>query len=92
MISSVTIKCDDHSRLLQSLYQNVVCDVGGAPLHHDAEFGPVHRFDEGPYRVEAQADRPRGRTVRVSAAIVDADGRSLVQAKGLFLVRPSTFE
>ena len=49
-------------------------------------------LDDGPYRVEARAARPRGRMVRVSAAIVDAEGRPLVQAKGLFLVRPSTFE
>lgn len=42
----------------------------------------------GPYQVEAEAATPRGRMVRVSGAIQDGDGRPMVEAKGLFLVRP----
>lgn len=39
----------------------------------------------GPYRVEARAERPRGRMVRVSGAIHDGADRSLVEARGLFV-------
>lgn len=45
---------------------------------------------DGPYQVRAEAGEPRGRTVRVSGAIYDGADRPMVQAKGLFLVRPST--
>lgn len=41
----------------------------------------------GPYEVLAKAEKPRGRTVRVSGAIVDADGRPMVEAKTLFVAR-----
>ena len=45
-------------------------------------------LDGGPYRVQAVASGARGRMVRVSAELTDADGRALVEARGLFLVRP----
>ena len=45
-------------------------------------------LDGGPYTVEAEAVEPRGRMVRVQGAIVDRDGRPMVQTRGLFLVRP----
>ena len=40
------------------------------------------------YRVEAEAAEPRGRLVKVTGAIVNADGRPMVDAKSLFVVRP----
>jgi len=39
----------------------------------------------GPYRVEARAERPRGRTVRVEGAILDEDDLPLVEARSLFV-------
>ena len=39
----------------------------------------------GPYRVEARAERPRGRTVRVAGAILDAEARPLVEARSMFV-------
>lgn len=45
-------------------------------------------LDGGPYRVRAVASPPRGRMVRVSGAMYGVDDRPMVQAKGLFLVRP----
>ena len=42
-------------------------------------------LDGGPYRVEGTAPVPRGRTVRVDAAILDAADRPLVEASGLFV-------
>lgn len=45
-------------------------------------------IDGGPYRVEATAEPARGRMVRVMGAVLDADGRSLVEARGLFVARP----
>jgi acyl-coenzyme A thioesterase PaaI-like protein len=40
----------------------------------------------GPYRVAGEAEAPRGRMVKVAAAIEDQDGKHLVQAKGLFVI------
>lgn len=51
---------------------------------------PVSLAD-GPYVVKGQALAPRGKTVRVSAAIEDHAGNPLVQAKGLFVVKPQYF-
>ncbi len=48
-------------------------------------------LDGGPYRVEGSTDEPRSRTVRVSGAIVDSNGRPLIEASGLFIgVAPLT--
>lgn len=46
--------------------------------------GPV-AIDGGPYRVEAAAEPPRGRTVRVVGRILGTGGRRLVEAGGLFI-------
>ncbi|MEM8924271.1 MAG: PaaI family thioesterase [Actinomycetota bacterium] len=43
---------------------------------------------DGPFRVWAEAQEARGRMTRARGAIVDADGRPMVEAKGLFLLRP----
>lgn len=40
---------------------------------------------DGPYRVEATAGEPRGRMVRVTGAIMDRDGKILVEAQSLFV-------
>lgn len=42
-------------------------------------------LSHGPYRVAGEAEAPRGRLVKVSAAIEDQNGKPLVQAKGLFV-------
>ena len=42
----------------------------------------------GPYRVEAEAAPAQGRMVRVSGAILDHDGRPMVEVEGLFVARP----
>ncbi len=43
---------------------------------------------DGPYRVEARAEVPRGRMVRVNGAIVGHDGRPMVEAGSLFVAMP----
>jgi len=42
----------------------------------------------GPYRVEATAERARGRMVRVSGAILDHGSRPMVEARCLFVTLP----
>lgn len=42
-------------------------------------------LDGGPYRLWAEHDRARGRMVRVRGAILGDDGKSLVEAKAMFL-------
>lgn len=42
-------------------------------------------LDGGPYRVEGETRKPRSKTVRASGAILDANGRPLVEADGLFV-------
>jgi len=44
-------------------------------------------LDGGPYRVEANTDVPRTKTVRVTAAILDSSGRPLVASSALFVGR-----
>lgn len=44
-------------------------------------------LDGGPYLVEAEAAAARGRMVRVAGAILDAEGRPMVEAKALFVLR-----
>ncbi len=39
----------------------------------------------GPYRLEATAEEPRGRMVRVRGWLRDPDGRRLVEARSLFI-------
>ena len=39
----------------------------------------------GPYRIEGKTEQPRTKTVRATAAILNADGRPLVEASGLFV-------
>lgn len=41
---------------------------------------------DGPYRVEATAERSRGRMVRVEGAIVGHDGKPMVEARSLFVI------
>ena len=45
---------------------------------------------DGPYRVEATAEAPRGRMVRVGGAIMDHQGRAMVEARSLFVTLPTT--
>ena len=46
----------------------------------------------GPYEVVAMASEPRRSTVRVQGTIRGADGKGLVQAKALFVTRPSSLD
>ncbi len=41
--------------------------------------------DGGPYNVVGETGHPRSRTVRVTAAILDANSRPLIEAAGLFV-------
>lgn len=43
----------------------------------------------GPYRVEATAEEPRGRMVRVTGAILDGEGHPMVEARSLFVSLPA---
>lgn len=43
-------------------------------------------LDGGPYRVEASPEEPRERMVRVAGAILDSQGRPMVEARSLFVV------
>lgn len=43
---------------------------------------------DGPYRVEATAEESRGRMVWVNGAILDHDGRPMVEARTLFVTLP----
>ena len=45
-------------------------------------------LDGGPFVVEARAEPPRHRMVRVSGAIIDDRARALVEAKSMFVTRP----
>ena len=40
---------------------------------------------QGPYRVEATPEKPRGRMIRVNGAILDHSGRPMVEARSLFV-------
>lgn len=42
-------------------------------------------LDGGPYVVEGSTEEPKSRSVRASAAILSAEGRPLVEARGLFI-------
>lgn len=42
-------------------------------------------LDGGPYELRAEHDPARGRMVRVRGAILDGDGRPMVEAKALFV-------
>ncbi len=82
--------------LAATVLDHVSARAGAAALGHPVVTGTLElryrhpvALDGGPYRVEATAGSPRGRTVRVTAAIVDRAGRRLVDSKGLFVVRPA---
>lgn len=51
----------------------------------DLRYRQPVRLDAGPFHVAGSAPKPSGRTVRVTAAIFDDDGRPLVEASGLFV-------
>lgn len=51
----------------------------------DLRYRQPVRLDGGPYRVEGSAPITEGRTTRVRAAILSADGRPLVEASALFV-------
>ncbi len=44
-------------------------------------------LDGGPYRLRAEHEAARGRTVRVHGAILGPDGAPMVEAKALFITR-----
>ena len=42
-------------------------------------------LNAGPYELWAEHDRARGRMVRVRGAILDSDGKPMVEAKAMFI-------
>lgn len=42
-------------------------------------------LDGGPYRLTAETDQPRSKSVRVRGAILSQEGRPLIEATGLFV-------
>lgn len=81
--------------LAATVLDHVCARAGSAALGHRVVTGTLDLryphpvpLDGGPYLIEAEASDPRGRMVRVQGAILDDDGRPMVEAKGLFVMRP----
>ena len=70
---------------LSARIANEALDSKVATATLDLRYRKPVRLDGGPYRVEGSAPISAGRTTRVRAAIVSADGRPLVEASGLFV-------
>lgn len=86
-----------HGGMAATVLDHVCARAGSAAMGRRVVTGTLElryphpvALDGGPYRVEAEAGEPRGRMVRVRGAIIDAGGRALVEAKGLFVVRPES--
>ena len=84
-----------HGGMAATVLDHVCARAGAAAMGRKVVTGTLDlryprpvALDGGPYLVEAEAAEPRGRMVKVTGAIVDADGRPLVEAKGLFVTRP----
>ncbi|MGI9596127.1 MAG: PaaI family thioesterase [Acidimicrobiales bacterium] len=81
-----------HGGLAATVLDHVCARAGSAALGRRVVTGrldlryprPVLLAD-GPYRVEATAEEPRGRMVRVKGAILDGNGRPMVEARSLFV-------
>ena len=81
-----------HGGLAAYVLDHVCARAGAAALGQrvvtgrlDLRYPHPVLLGDGPYRVEATADVPRGRMVRVAGAIRSTDGVALVEAKSLFV-------
>ncbi len=86
-----------HGGLAATVLDHICARVGAASMGQrvvtgtfDLRYPQPISLADGPYRVEAEAAPAQGRMVRVSGAILDHDGRPMVEAKGLFVARPET--
>ena len=84
-----------HGGLAATVLDHVCARAGAAALGErvvtgrlDLRYPRPVLLDDGPYRVEATAEAPRGRMVRVAGAILDHDGRPMVEARSLFVTLP----
>ncbi len=84
-----------HGGLAATVLDHVCARAGAAALGErvvtgrlDLRYPRPVLLDDGPYRVEATAEQPRGRMVRVAGAILDGDGRPMVEARSLFVTLP----
>jgi acyl-coenzyme A thioesterase PaaI-like protein len=84
-----------HGGLAATILDHVCARISGASMGQRVVTGKLDlRYRHpvslagGPYVVEGRAEAPRGRTVKVAAAIVDEHGKALVQARGLFVTKP----
>lgn len=85
-----------HGGMAATVLDHVCARAGAAALGERVVTGTLDlRYPRpvplagGPYRVEATAEEPRGgRMVRVSGAILDHDGRPMVEARSLFVTLP----
>ncbi len=81
-----------HGGMAATVLDHVCARAGAAALGQRVVTGrldlrypqPVVLAD-GPYRVEATAEAPRRRMVRVAGAILDRQGRPMVEARSLFV-------
>ncbi|MDH3680752.1 MAG: PaaI family thioesterase [Acidimicrobiia bacterium] len=85
-----------HGGMAATVLDHVCARAGAAAIGSrvvtgtlDLRYPQAVALDGGPYRVVAEAAEPRGRTVRVTGAIVDGDGRPMVEAKAMFVARPA---
>lgn len=85
-----------HGGMAATVLDHVCARAGAAALGHKVVTGTLDlrypqpvALDGGPYRVVAEASQPRGRTVRVTGAILDGDGRPMVEARAMFVARPA---
>ena len=84
-----------HGGLAAYVLDHVCARAASASLGHRVVTGTLDLryrrpvpLDGGPYLVQAEAAEPKRRAVRVAAAIVGCGGRPMVEASGLFVVRP----
>lgn len=84
-----------HGGLAATVLDHVCARAGSAALGErvvtgrlDLRYPQPVLLADGPYRVEATAEEPRNRMVRVNGAILDHDGRPMVEARSLFVTLP----
>ncbi|MEM7323338.1 MAG: PaaI family thioesterase [Actinomycetota bacterium] len=85
-----------HGGLAATVLDHVSARVAAAALGRrvvtgklDLRYPQPVLLADGPYRVEATAEEPRGRMVRVVGAILDRRGSPMVEAKSLFVTLPT---
>lgn len=81
-----------HGGMAATVLDHVCARVGAAALGQrvvtgrlDLRYPQPVLLADGPYVVEATAEQPRGRMVRVGGAILGPDGKPMVEARSLFV-------